>query len=85
MKYNYKYEELYAPDVGPHNPFKTQQQNATKNHLAGYVENAHVNEFQFETQRRTFHSFKYAYDPSTINESEGRAWFEMNYYCMLQC
>eukprot|EP00088_Acartia_fossae_P063457 TRINITY_DN7736_c0_g1_i1.p1 TRINITY_DN7736_c0_g1~~TRINITY_DN7736_c0_g1_i1.p1 ORF type:complete len:581 (+),score=150.64 TRINITY_DN7736_c0_g1_i1:54-1796(+) len=71
VKYNYKYEELYAPEVGPHNPFKTQQQNATKNHLAGYVENAHVNEFQFETQRRTFHSFKYAYDPSTIDESEG--------------
>ena len=66
MKYNYKYEELYAPDIGPKNPFKTQQQAAKKNHLAGYVENAHVNEFQFETQRRTFQSFKYAYDPSTL-------------------
>jgi pre-mRNA-processing factor 17 len=71
VKYNYKYEELYAPEVGPHNPFKTQQQNAKKNHLAGYVENAHVNEFNFETQRRTMQSFNYCFDPSTIDEKDG--------------
>ena len=52
-----RYEELYAPVAGPQNPFKTQQQAAHKNMLAGYVEDAHVNEFQFETQRRTFHSY----------------------------
>jgi len=69
VKYNPKYEELYAPEVGPSNPFLTQQQAAKKNHLAGYVEPAHVNEFQFETQRRTFHSFKYAYDPSVTNSA----------------
>jgi len=69
VKYNPKYEELYAPEVGPSNPFLTQQQAAKKNHLAGYVEPAHVNEFQFETQRRTFHSFKYAYDPSVTSSA----------------
>ena len=52
-----RYEELYAPVAGPENPFKTQQQAAHKNTLAGYVEDAHVNAFQFETQRRTFHSY----------------------------
>ena len=71
VKYNPKYEELYAPVVGPSNPFKTQQQAASKNHLAGFVEDAHVNEFQFETQRRTFQSYKYAYDPSATDSSEG--------------
>jgi len=71
VKYNPKYEELYAPVVGPANPFKTQQQAATKNNLAGFVEDAHVNEFQFETQRRTFHSYGFAYDPSNTAAEEG--------------
>ena len=42
----------------------TEQEAATKNTLSGYVEAAHFNEFQFETQRRTFHSYGYAHDPS---------------------
>jgi pre-mRNA-processing factor 17 len=71
VKYNPKYEELYAPVLGPSNPFQTQQQAARKNNLAGFVEDAHVNEFQFEAQRRTFQSYKYAYDPSTTDSTEG--------------
>ena len=67
----FRYDELFAPVVGPHNPFKTQQEAATKNTLAGFVEDAHVNAFQFELQRRTFHSYGYAYDPSTTAEGEG--------------
>ncbi len=51
--------------IGPHNPFKTEQEAAVKNTLSGYVEPAHVNDFQFETQRRTFHSYGYAHDPSS--------------------
>ena len=43
--------------VGPANPFKTQQQQAQKNMLAGFVEPAHFNHFQFENQRRTFHTY----------------------------
>ncbi len=35
------------------------------------MEAAHVNEFNFETQRRTFQSFGYAYDPSTVDEKDG--------------
>ena len=31
VKYNPKYEELFAPEIGPVNPFKTQQQAAKKN------------------------------------------------------
>lgn len=43
--------------VGPANPFKTRQQLASKNMLSGYVEPAHFDHFQFENQRRTFHSY----------------------------
>lgn len=57
IKHNPKFEELFAPDVGPENPFRTQQQRATKNMLSGFVEKAHISEFQFENQRRTFQSY----------------------------
>jgi len=43
--------------VGPENPFKTNQQKAKKNTLTGFVEPSHISEFQFETQRRTFNSY----------------------------
>jgi pre-mRNA-processing factor 17 len=51
------YEELFAPEVGPVNPFLSDQQRSTRNILSGYVEQAHLNEFEFENQRRTFTSF----------------------------
>lgn len=57
IKHNPRYEELFAPDVGPENPFRTEQQRASKNILSGYVEKAHISEFQFENQRRTFQSY----------------------------
>lgn len=64
VSYNPRYEEMFSPQVGPLNPFKTRQQSASKNALAGYVEAAHVSDFTFETQRRTFTSYGYALDPS---------------------
>ncbi|KAK0080553.1 hypothetical protein PV325_013758 [Microctonus aethiopoides] len=70
LKHNPKYEELFAPDVGPENPFKTQQQRAAKNMLSGYVEKAHISEFQFENQRRTFSSYGYALDPTVDGSAE---------------
>lgn len=57
MAVNLKYEELFAPEVGPENPFLSAQQKAPKNILSGYVEQAHMSEFQFENQRKTFTSF----------------------------
>ena len=71
IKYNPKYEELFAPVVGPSNPFKSQQEAAHKNMLTGFVEPAHINDFQFELQRRTFHSYGFAQDPSVGVEGEG--------------
>ncbi|KAK3742092.1 hypothetical protein QZH41_017545, partial [Actinostola sp. cb2023] len=64
LTFNPKYEELFAPEVGPANPNKTRQQLAPKNMLTGYVEHAHVSDFTFENQRKTFTSFGYALDPS---------------------
>ncbi len=55
--FNPTYEQLYAPEVGPTNPYKTRQQLAPKNMLSGFVEPAHFDKFQFENQRRTFHSY----------------------------
>ncbi|XP_054266281.1 pre-mRNA-processing factor 17-like [Macrosteles quadrilineatus] len=69
---NLKYEELFAPELGPENPFLTQQQRAQKNTLSGFVEKAHISEFQFENQRRTFSSYGYAIDPTVDNENEGK-------------
>lgn len=70
VMHNPKFEELFAPDVGPDNPFKTQQQRAAKNMLSGYVERAHISEFQFENQRRTFASYGYALDPTVDGSAE---------------
>ncbi|XP_074653887.1 pre-mRNA-processing factor 17-like [Tubulanus polymorphus] len=64
LQFNPRYEQLYAPKVGPDHPFKTQQESMKRNQLAGYTEPSHMNNFQFETQRRTFTSYGYALDPS---------------------
>ncbi|KAI0981773.1 hypothetical protein GJ496_003964 [Pomphorhynchus laevis] len=64
LKYNPKYEELFSPRAGPQNPFLTDQQRAPRNTLNGYVEHTNLNTFEFELQRRTFHSYGYADDPT---------------------
>jgi pre-mRNA-processing factor 17 len=40
--------------------------------LAGFVEQTHINDFQFENQRRTFNSYGYALDP-TVGETPEEA------------
>lgn len=71
IDYNPKYEELYAPVKGPENPDLTEQLRAQRNTLAGYVEKAHINAFEFENQRRTFHTYGYALDPSVDEAADG--------------
>ena len=71
ITYNPKYDELFAPTAGPAHPFKTQQEAANKNMLSGYTEPSHLNEFQFELQRRTFHSYGFAQDPSNEYREDG--------------
>ncbi|CAH0605696.1 unnamed protein product [Chrysodeixis includens] len=73
LMHNPKYEELFAPTYGPENPFQTQQMKANRNMLSGYVEKAHISDFQFENQRRTFTSYGHAVDPSTNGDTSGDA------------
>ena len=49
---------------------KCQQEAANKNMLSGHTEPSHLNEFQFELQRRTFHSYGFAQDPSSTGEDK---------------
>ncbi|RXG61399.1 Pre-mRNA-processing factor 17 [Armadillidium vulgare] len=63
LKFNPKYEELYAPVLGPQR-LESAYHDVERNILSGHVEQAHVSDFQFETQRRTFASYGYAIDPS---------------------
>ncbi|XP_049304903.1 pre-mRNA-processing factor 17-like [Bactrocera dorsalis] len=72
VAYNPKFEELYAPVKGPENPNLTQQMRAPRNTLSGYVEKAHINAFEFENQRRTFHTYGYALDPSVDEVADGQ-------------
>ncbi|KAG9493387.1 hypothetical protein GDO78_001350 [Eleutherodactylus coqui] len=64
VQFNPTYDTLFAPELGPNNPFKTQQMAAPRNMLSGYAEPAHINDFMFEQQRRTFATYGYALDPS---------------------
>lgn len=68
LAYNPKFEELFAPVQGPENPFLTEQMRAPRNTLSGYVEKAHISAFNFENQRRTFHTYGFALDPSVNGE-----------------
>lgn len=75
VMYNPRYEELFAPVQGPENPHLTEQQKAPRNMLSGYVEKAHISSFNFENQRRTFHTYGYALDPSVNGEtSDGHSY-----------
>jgi pre-mRNA-processing factor 17 len=76
LTFNPKVEDLYAPSVGPTNPFKTKQQLAHKNMLSGFAEPAHVDKFHFEAQRRTFESFGESSEPFLSNHHYTNA----NYY-----
>ncbi|KAF0987977.1 hypothetical protein HZS_6170 [Henneguya salminicola] len=55
--YNPTYEELYAPVVGPANPFKTREQKSSKNMYIGHVQPANINDAMFDTERLTFHHY----------------------------
>ncbi|XP_017143081.1 pre-mRNA-processing factor 17 [Drosophila miranda] len=72
VTYNPRYDEMYAPVKGPDHPDLTMQQRAPRNTLAGYVEKAHINAFEFENQRRTFHTYGYALDPSVDETADGQ-------------
>lgn len=70
LAYNPRYEDLWAPRLGPDNPNVSEFHKSVKNTLTGFVEPANVNEFHFENQRKTFAIKGIAYDPS--NDSNNK-------------
>ena len=62
VNYNPKYDELYAPEHGPNHPHKGTK--GIKNTASGYMEPVHVSDFHFDNQRKTFHTYGFAADPS---------------------
>lgn len=63
LSFNPKFEDLFAPQFGPENPFKDASA-ARRNFLTGSVEEAHVSAAQFELQRKNFHAYGLAANPS---------------------
>ncbi|PAV85509.1 hypothetical protein WR25_09875 [Diploscapter pachys] len=64
INHNPTYEQLFQPESGPVNPFKSANQRAQKNTLTGYVEPAHINEFHFNREIRSFDTLGYARNPT---------------------
>jgi len=60
--YNPKYEDLFAPTFGP--VFDDEEDKSAKNFLTGHIEDAHIHEVHFEEQRKAFHNFGRAQNPS---------------------
>ncbi|KAJ6224705.1 hypothetical protein RDWZM_003250 [Blomia tropicalis] len=63
LTYNPKYENLYAPTYGPNNPSKPNKM-VKKNFLTGTIEPAFVSDTNFELERKTFHAYGAAANPS---------------------
>ncbi|KAM7533776.1 hypothetical protein Aperf_G00000112283 [Anoplocephala perfoliata] len=70
--HNPRFDQLFAPKVGPENPFASESQKAPKNMLTGLVEPTNVNTFTFENQYRTFMRYGYADDPSVLGVNKGK-------------
>ena len=63
INYNPKYENLFAPEFGPSNP-STDASKRNHNFLTGHIEDAHLSEVTFELQRKQFHAYGIADNPS---------------------
>lgn len=74
LPFNPTVEQLYTKEVGPVNPFKTQQALATKNMFCGYVEKSQVSDFLFDAQRKTFHTKGYAEDPTAYADKAEKSY-----------
>ncbi|KAI6178481.1 39S ribosomal protein L52, mitochondrial [Aphelenchoides besseyi] len=70
VKYNPKYDELFGPEAGPSNPFKTAQQLAKKNMLTGFVEAASFNDFHFDRAMRSYDTLGYAENPTAHSSTQ---------------
>ncbi|KJH45743.1 WD domain, G-beta repeat protein [Dictyocaulus viviparus] len=70
IKTNPTYEQLFQPEAGPSNPFKSENQKAQKNVITGFVEPAHINDFHFTRELRSFDTLGYARNPTADKSYE---------------
>ncbi|EPB73633.1 WD domain, G-beta repeat protein [Ancylostoma ceylanicum] len=70
LKTNPTYDQLFQPEAGPSNPFKSDNQKAQKNTLTGFVEPAHINDFHFTRELRSFDTLGYARNPTAERSNE---------------
>ena len=59
ITHNMTYEQLTAPEAGPHNPFRGSDRKR-KNVPTGYAEQSGISDATFRAQHRTFNSLGYA-------------------------
>lgn len=91
VMYNPKYEEMFAPVLGPEK-LQTSFHNVNRNTLAGHVEPAHINDFDFESQRRTFTTYGKCLvcftglvhkNATVVVDSSGKIFIRLNSSCPL--
>lgn len=63
LSYNPKFEDMYRPELGPVDPSKPESV-VSKNFLTGSLEPTFMAETTFEWQRKVFHAYGSACDPS---------------------
>ena len=61
--HNPTYEELYAPVLGPKNPFNRESLQSQKNTVTGHVEPTFIQGCLFETERLKYDHYGVAYNP----------------------
>lgn len=64
LTFNPRYDELYQPEFGPANPKFDEKRQIQKNFLTGSLEPTFMSETTFEIQRKNFHAYGTANDPS---------------------
>lgn len=70
VNYNPTYEALWAPELGPKNPFYADGITpGMRNTLGGSIEKTHLADFHFEEQIQTFNTFGFAMDPSAASDA----------------
>lgn len=83
LTYNPRYEELYRPELGPANPKFDEKKQIQKNFLTGSLEPTFMSETTFEIQRKNFHVYGVANDPSigaSVNKIISKVGFKFIIY-----
>jgi len=71
VQYNPTFEQLWAPEAGPLNPYYANGVTpGMRNTLGGSMERTNLADFHFEEQYQTFNTFGFAMDPSAASDAK---------------